>query len=210
MHGPSSMAVCDLLAFQNSILRSPAYYSALPKLSATPETSRVVDSYSNFSSSSNFPAQVKSLVGYWWSAKLPTIEASLLWQPFVSLKFFMCTFSNKLIKAAMFWGCSHTHGVVHMHLTYGPPLLTWRSWPTQAFSPRWFFLKAHLFHLLAGSPVVGLQTGSLNTESKERTKKQVDYSRLGAGRFNKQGNLVISLVWGDCKLSRFLNQLTRS
>lgn len=87
------MAVCNLLAFQNSVLRSPTYYSALPKLSATPETSRVVDSYSNFSSSSSFLTQVKSLVGYWWSAELPTIEASPLWQPFVSLKF-LCVLSQ--------------------------------------------------------------------------------------------------------------------
>ena len=87
------MAVCNLLAFQNSVLRSPTYYSALPKLSATPETSRVVDSYSNFSSSLSFLTQVKSLAGYWWSAELPTIEASLLWQPFVSLKF-LCVLSQ--------------------------------------------------------------------------------------------------------------------
>lgn len=35
-----------------------------------------------------------------------------------------------------------------------------------------------------------------HTKDKKRTKKEVGHSRLGGGRFNKQGNLQMRLVLG--------------
>lgn len=37
---------------------------------------------------------------------------------------------------------------------------------------------------------------------KERPKKEADGSRLGGGKFHKQGNLYGRLVLGSCKMSR--------
>ena len=69
----------------------------------------------------------------------------------------------------------------------------------------------NLFYLLEGQTVLVCNLGSSvgeiwnwppYAEGKERTRKEVDHSRLVGGSFNRQRNLHLRLVLDDCKMSR--------
>lgn len=80
-------AICNFLSLQNGTLSSPTYYLELPPLL----TKKLVEfwknhtSFSNLSTSSNFPTAVSSRVGHQWPAELPIVEVSPLRQPFISI-----------------------------------------------------------------------------------------------------------------------------
>lgn len=123
-------AICNFLSLQNGTLSSPTYYLELPPLL----TKKLVEfwknhtSFSNLSTSSNFPTAVSSRVGHQWPAELPIVEVSPLRQPFIihfhSLpQCAKCNFSKK--KNVLHWlallGCPSTHTAIHKHLPYSPP-----------------------------------------------------------------------------------------
>ena len=143
--------------------------SCSPTLWASSEASRVVVthmSFSNLSSSSNFLTQ--SSVSSWvlvanWTAPSrgqPTVAAvccpSLL----------QCTrhsSSSRHIKSASVSGSPHIPMVVNKHLPYGPPSPHRGQWPNWDGSHGCLFPKTHIFSLVAGSQIVGLQS-SPNTQ----------------------------------------------
>lgn len=53
-------------------------------------------------------------------------------------------------------------------------------------------------------PLVKFETGPIQ-EGKERPKREAVHSRLVGSRFNKRGNLDMSLILGSCKTSRSLH-----
>jgi len=48
--------------------------------------------------------------------------------------------------------------------------------------------------------IVGSQTGPVCRGGREGLKKEADHPRLVGGNFNKQGNLLMRLVLGSCKM----------
>ena len=101
----------------------------------------------------------------------------------------------------------------------GLPVLTWwsttiwhtghtsphRGWRmTQDFPQGCLFVKTRFSSLLTGLPIVGLQT-----EGKERPRKEAEDCRLVGGRFNKQEKLLTRLVLCAHKVSRSLHSPAR-
>lgn len=121
-------AICNFLSLQNGTLSSPTYYLELPPLL----TKKLVEfwknhtSFSNLSTSSNFPTAVSSRVGHQWPAELPIVEVSPLRQPFISILYLsvLSAVSQKK-KNVLHWlallGCPSTHTAIHKHLPYSPP-----------------------------------------------------------------------------------------
>lgn len=132
-------AICNFLSLQNGTLSSPTYYLELPPLL----TKKLVEfwknhtSFSNLSTSSNFPTAVSSRVGHQWPAELPIVEVSPLRQPFISILYLSVLSAVSQKKKKMYYTGWHFWGV---------PVLTQQStsiYPTA--------------HLLAVSPIACLQ-----------------------------------------------------
>lgn len=125
----------------------------------------------------SFCLEFEPLLGHWYPAELPTVEANSLWQQFISILSHNELYTFLQISASSnqhLRGHPHTHKAVYKHLTYRLHLPIQRSVDNSGFSPRMFLPLGLVLCLPDWLTNCWLINQPPYIQGKERLKKEAD------------------------------------
>lgn len=122
-----------------------------------------------------FLLELWPLVGYWWTAKWPTLQASPPWQPFIfplRPSVLIRSSSSKHIKAVgVFWASLYSSSTSTSVWHVGHPSPRGGQWPTVDYPHACLFPKLHFFNHVAGSPLLVFKLVPIGREQEEAEER---------------------------------------